>query len=111
MRCGPRAQEAQLANKIEQRIYRLFTACALLVAASFIVPRFVSNPEGGFAAGASAVLVFLAMLAASLFLALYLAALTTGNRDSISKSARIAGIGPAVVLALTLLGLGVYLRF
>ena len=34
--------------------------------ASFVVPRFVPNPEGGFASGSSAVLVLLLMLFAAL---------------------------------------------
>jgi len=100
-----------MANKTEQRIYRLFAACSLLVVASFILPRFVSNSEAGFAAGASAVLAFLAMLFATLLLAIYLAVITTKSRNSVTTLARIAGFSPAVLLAATLLGLFVFLGY
>ncbi len=105
------AWKAKMANKTEQRIYRLFAACSFLVVASFIVPRFVSNPEAGFAAGASAVLAFLAILFTTFLLAIYLAVITAKSHNSVSTLARFAGFSPAILLAATLLGLFVFLSF
>ena len=55
-----------LPDKTEATIYRLSGLCAFLATACLIVPRFVSNPEGGFASGASAVLALIVMLAMAL---------------------------------------------
>ncbi len=95
----------------ERRVYRLFGICVSLLIASFIVPRFVSNPEAGFAAGASAVLTLLIMLGVTLILSLYLFVLTIQSYISLGKVARIAGISPAVVLAAMLFGLFGFLSY
>ena len=100
-----------LPDKTEARIYRLSGVCAFLAAACLILPRFVSNPEGGFASGASAVLALLVMLAATLLFSLYLLAISVQNYSSISVGARIAGIGPSLVLAVALLALFTVLRY
>ncbi len=91
-----------LPKATEQRIYRLSVLCTFLAAASLIVPRFVANPEGGFAEAASAAVTLLSMLAATFLFSLYLLAVTVRRYGIISLSAKIAGIGPSVVLAATL---------
>ena len=98
-------------NKSELGIYRLSGICAFSATASFIVPRFVSNPEGGFAAGALAILTLLIMLGATLLFSLYILGVTIQRYGSLSRMARVAGIGPSVVLTATLLGLFGFLSY
>jgi len=95
----------------ELKIYRLCGICAVLAVASWIVPRFVPNPEGGFAGGASAILTLLTMLGATLLFSVYLLLVTVQKYRSLSKMARIAGIGPFVVLAVTLFSLFTFLSY
>ncbi|NOY67015.1 MAG: hypothetical protein GXP13_06360 [Gammaproteobacteria bacterium] len=92
-------------TKTEKQIYRLFSVCTILAVVSFIVPRFVSNPEGGFAGAASTVLVLLIMLGVSVLIALYLLAVTVKEFRNLSTAVRIAGITPGVVLTAALIGL------
>jgi hypothetical protein len=92
-------------------IYRLSGICAVLATASWIAPRFVSNPEGGFAGGASAVLTLLIMLGATLLFSLYLLGVTVQRFSRLSKTARIAGLAPSVILAAILIGLFGLLRY
>jgi hypothetical protein len=96
---------------LETRIYRLAGLCALLVLASLIVPRFVPNSDGGFAAGATAVLTLLVMLAAAFVLSLFLLGITVRHYRTLSVVARAAGLGPGVILGLALLGLITFLRY
>ena len=98
-------------QETESGIYRLSIICAFLVAVSFIVPRYVSNPEGGFAAGASAILVLFVMLGVTLLLSFVLLGITVQRYRSLSMTVRIAGICPSVVLAATLLGLFGFLGY
>lgn len=98
-------------NKTEATIYRMCGFCAFLAGASLVVPRFVPNPEGGFASGATAVLVLLIMLAVTFFFSLYLLAITVQRYRTISVAARVAGIGPSTFLVATLLGLLTFLRY
>jgi hypothetical protein len=100
-----------LKQKAEQQIYRLFAACIFLAAGSWIVPRFVSNPEGGFAGAASAVVTLLVLLAVTLFSSLYLLTVTARQYRDLSTMARIAGIAPSIVLAAMLVGLFVFLSY
>ena len=95
----------------EKRIYRLAAACVFVAALSFVVPRFVTNPEGGFAAGAGAAVAFLAMLFAASLLSLYLLAITLQAYKELSMGPRIAGILPSCVLAMTLIFLILFLRY
>lgn len=97
--------------KPERRIYRLAALCGFLVALSLVVPRFVTNPEGGFAAGANAVLTLLAMLLAAALVSLYLLATTVRSYRELSPAARLAGIGPACVLVLALASLVLFLGY
>ncbi len=83
----------------------------MMAALSLVVPRFVRNPEGGFAAGASAVLVFLALLAVTAIVSLYLLTVTARAYRSLSPLARVAGIGPSVVTLGALVGLLIFLRY
>jgi hypothetical protein len=71
----------------------------------------VSNPEGGFAGGASAVLTLLIMLGATLLFSLYLLGVTVQRFSRLSKTARIAGLAPSVILAAILIGLFGLLRY
>jgi len=100
-----------LSKETEQRIYRLSVVCTFLAAASLIVPRFVANPEGGFAGAASAVQTLLSMLAATFLFSLYLLGVTVRKYNSLSTAAKIAGIGPSVVLAAMLFGLFGFLSY
>ena len=96
---------------IQTKIYRLSAVCGVFTALSLIIPRFVSNPEGGFAAGATAVLVFLAMLLLATLVSIYLVAITLKAYQNIQIPAKIAGIAPALLLSSSLFGLIVFLRF
>jgi len=95
----------------ETRIYRLSGICVFLAISSFIVPRFVSNPEGGFASGASAVLTLLIMIGVALLFSFYLFGITFQRYRSISIIARVAGIGPSIILAVVLFGLFGFLSY
>jgi hypothetical protein len=97
--------------RAEVRIYRLFGICVLLATAAFIVPRFVTNPEGAFASGASAVLTLLIMLGTTFVFSLYLLGVTIQQFGSLSIMARIAGIGPSLVLAIILFALFGFLGY
>ena len=70
------SMEIKLPEDSDTKIYRVSGVCVFLAVVSFIVPRFVSNPEGGFASGASAVLTLLIMVSATLLLSLYLLGVT-----------------------------------
>ena len=98
-----------MANESERRIYRLCAICAALTAASLIVPRFAANPDGGFAAGASAAITFLLILGAALLVSLYLLGLTMKKFANLSTVARITGISPSLILTAALMLLIVYL--
>jgi hypothetical protein len=103
--------EAELLNSAETKIYRLFGVCAFVATAAFIVPRFVSNPEGGFASGSSAIVTLLIMLGLTLLFSLYLLRVTIQHYSSLSALARVAGIVPSLVLAVALLGLVGFLSY
>ncbi len=100
-----------MANKTEAGIYRDAALCAVLLVVSVIVPRFVPNQEGGFASAANAILVLLLMLCGLGIFSLVLLARTIRAFHSISVSARIAGIGPSVVVVGGLLLLLGFLRY
>jgi hypothetical protein len=78
---------------------------------ALVVPRFVRNPEGGFAAGATAVLVLLAFLAAAAIVSLYLVWVTARAFREIRPPARVAGIGPGILLVGALVLLIGFLRY
>lgn len=99
------AVDRSMPNQTERKIYRLAGICGFLAIASLIVPRFVSNPEGGFSSGASAVLAFLILLGIALLFSLYLLGVTVQHYRSLSVVARVTGVGPSIVLAAILLGL------
>lgn len=100
-----------MANRTDARIYLLAGISAALAVASFIVPRFVTNPEGGFASGASAILTLLVLLAAALLFSLYLLAVTLQHFRSLSIVPRILGVGPSLILAVMLFGIVGLLRY
>lgn len=98
-------------NRAEARIYRLFAICIFIATVAFIVPQFVSNPEGAFASGSSAIATLLIMLGAPLIFSLYLLGVTVQQFRNLSNMARLAGIGTSVVLATILFGLLGFLRY
>jgi hypothetical protein len=85
--------------------------CGGLAVLAFIVPRFVPDSEGGFAAGATAVLVFLTSLAVTTVVALYLLAFTVRAYPALSTGARLAGMAPGIVLVAALILLLGWLRY
>lgn len=98
-------------GQVQGKIYRLCGWCLALVAGAFIIPRFFANPEGGFAAGAGAVLAFLAILAAALLLSLYLLGLTAQSWGGLAPPAKVAGVAPVILLGAALIVLMSMLRY
>jgi hypothetical protein len=98
-------------NSAETRIYRWSAACGAFAALAFVVPRFVPNREGGLASAATAILVFLGTLLGAAILALYLLSVTVRVYRDISFLARLAGIGPIVMLVAALALLIGFLRY
>ena len=96
---------------VESRIHKLSALCGAMAVFSLIVPRFVGNPEGGFAAGAGAVLTLLAMLLATLIVSGYLAVVTLRHFAKLHAVTRLAGLLPAIVLAVGLAWLLFFLRY
>ena len=97
-------------NDLEKPIYRLAGLCAILLLAAFVVPRFVP-PDEGFAAAATASLVFLAMLLFTTLVALYLLARTFHVFSALSVTARMCGIAPAIIMLAGLAGLLLFLGY
>lgn len=100
-----------MASSVETKIYRVSAVCAFLATLSLIIPRFVSNPEGGFAAAAGAVLVLLAILLIAVLVSIYLAVITVRDYRNICPMARVFGIAPALLLSGLLVGLFVFLQY
>jgi len=98
-------------GRVEAKIYWLAILCGLVSGAAFIVPRLVPNSEGGLAAAATGILTFLLMLGLALLFALYLLTFTLRHYATLPTSARVAGVGPAVLLAVALLGLIGFLSY
>jgi hypothetical protein len=95
----------------ETKIYRLAAICAFATALAFIVPRFVPNREGGFASAATAILVFLGLLASAALMSLRLLLLTLRAYHELPLASRIAGIAPSVILVGAVVILLVFLRY
>lgn len=87
----------------ERPIYHLAGWCGILLLAAFVVPRFVPQDEG-FAAGATATLVFLALLLFTAVAALYLLVRTLRVYAELSLPARVCGIAPALIVLTGLAG-------
>jgi len=100
-----------MGDKAESGIYRLSAACVVMVVMALVVPRFLPAADEGLAGGASAVMTFLFMLALALLFSLYLLMVTVRRFRDLSVLARVAGIGPSIVLALGLSGIISLLRF
>jgi len=98
------------ASAADKVIFRLSGLCALLLAAAFVMPRFVPG-EDGFAAATSAALVFGGVLLAAAGLATYLFARTLRASKALSTAARICGVAPAVVIVAGLLVVWSLLEF
>jgi hypothetical protein len=95
----------------ETKIYRLAGACAILGIVAFVVPRFVPHSEGGFASAASAISVFLLILAVTFAISLYLLTMTLRQYRSLSTSVRMIGMAPSIVFGLALLWLIFFLGY
>lgn len=93
------------------RIYSLAGISAAMVVAAVILPRFLPLSEGGLAATATAVLVFLALLGGAVAVALAALAISIRAYASLSWTTRAAGILPAVIFGSALVWVVVYLRF
>lgn len=100
-----------MATAVETRIFRLAGLAALVTLAALIVPRFLPSGEGGLAAAATAVLVFLALLLAATIIAAMALVVSIRAYASLSWQARAAGIAPAVLLGVALLVIVVLLRY
>lgn len=92
-------------------LYRRGALCAALVVLAIVLPRFMPSQEGGLAAAAGAVLLFLALLLAAWIVALWMLAGTLAGFRELGPGARIVGILPAIVLGAGLLVLVVMLRY
>ena len=92
----------------EKKIYRLFVILILLTIISLVIPRFIANPNGGFAAATTAALSFLLALAVSLLFSVYMLVFTLKNSANISKTAKLLGIIPSIILAIIFLGLIIF---
>ena len=93
------------------RVYRWSAVCGLITLLSFVLPRFIPNAEGGFAAGANAVLVMLMMLLLAFLCSIYAALITVKHYRLLPVGAKLAGLAPALLLGAGLAGLFVFLRF
>lgn len=100
-----------MVSNVHMRIYSLAAISAVMALAAVVLPRFLPSGEGGLAAAATGVLVFLALLSCAVAVALAALALSIRAYSSLSWPARAAGIGPAVVLGAALIGVVVYLRY
>jgi hypothetical protein len=97
--------------RTEGKIYGLAGLCGVMTALAFVIPRFTPEGEGGLAGAASAVLVFLGILAAAAALSVYLLAFTLKARAKIGIGAHVAGILPGLVLVTGLVWLVLFLRY
>ena len=77
-------------------VFLLAGLWSLVVLASLIAPRFVPAAEG-FAAGAAAALVFLALLSLAALIAVWLLLQTLSRFRRLTPGARVAGVLPAVL--------------
>ena len=98
-------------SAVDKKIYRLAGVCAVLAVASLLIPRFVPNPEGGFASATSAILTLLVLLGFTLVFSLYLLSVTVQQYRDLSTSARLAGLAPSALLGAGLLWLIVFLGY
>lgn len=94
----------------ERAIYHLAGWCGILLLAAFVVPRFVPAGEG-FAAAATASLVFLAMLLFTTLATLYLLVRTLRAFAQLSPAARVCGIAPAAIMLVGMAGLLLFLGY
>lgn len=93
------------------RIYWFAGVSVLTALAAVLLPRFIRFHGDGFAAAASAVLFFLGLLVVAFALSLAALSLSIRHYASLSRSAKLVGIGPAVLLAAVLVWVLVFLRY
>jgi hypothetical protein len=95
-----------------QRAVRWLAGLGILTAvAAVVAPRLMHFRGDGFGPAASAVLLFLALLAVACFLALAALVLAIRHRAVLSRLERVAGMAPAILLAVALAGFLWLLRF
>ncbi len=95
----------------KEKTHLLAAAFSLLVIFSVVVPRFIKNSEGGFAAVTSAVLLFLMLLVLAGVVALFLFIATYQKRASLSTASRVSGFLPLPLVVLGLIMLVFFLRY
>jgi hypothetical protein len=100
-----------IANSTERRVYWLCLASMAIAGLALVVPRFVSNREGGLASAGTAILVFLGMLTAAALVAIGLLIMTVRVQRQLSAPARIAGVAPGVVLVIVVALLFGFLQY
>ena len=100
-----------MSGSLEVKIYRLSGVCVLLTLTAFILPRFISNPEGGFASGSSAILAFIALLTVALLFSVYLLIITVQHFKILSGKPRLAGMLPCLLLSIALFGVLGFLTY
>lgn len=88
-------------------IIRIASLSVFFLAFSLILPRLLPD-KAGFASAASAALIFFALFAVAIVLALWALVSTARNVSGLDSQARIFGVVPTVLLIVT--GLWVYSR-
>jgi hypothetical protein len=100
-----------MASQPEKKISRLAGICGILVVAALVVPRFVPNPEGGFASAANAVLTLILILVVTLIFSGYLCVFTLQRFRSLSTRAKVLGLGPGLLVTAALVWLLYFLTY
>src|SRR5688572_13316704 len=97
--------------RTEAKIYGLAGLCGVLTALAFVIPRFTPESEGGFADAATAVAIFLGVLAVAAAFSIYLLTVTLRARANIGRGALVVGTLPGLVLVTGLVWLVLFLRY
>lgn len=74
------------------------------------MPRFAAQSDGGMAAAAAAAITFLLLIGVSAVVSAVLAAITWARRNDLSRSARIVGIAPLIIILVTMIGVWLLTR-
>jgi hypothetical protein len=99
-----------MADNQSKRIFQVAVVWGGLLIVSFIIPRFVPASEG-FASAATATTIFLLLLFLVTLVSVYLLIKTVRLFNSVSITARICGIAPAVIMVIGLISLITFLRY
>jgi len=82
----------------DRRVYILAGIMLGLVPVAFVLPRWLTPADAGFAGGAVAASIFLLGLAGVVAAAMILFLYSWSNRKTLSKAARIVGLAPFPVI-------------